>query len=504
MLKLLYHICPNLSKLAWLAEFHIGDENVHVYCGSAVETGVDFFVSGVWSDEFAEHGFLSSDFFCGTGAVLDGDKLVFATPSHDLERLLLFQSEDVIAVSNSFPFLTSFLDLRLDKRVDQYEAINCSILKGPAGLVERIPLEGGKFVRQFIVSLLTVDNELHVLRSPRPKVPPFLSFSDYWSRLQTAISRIGENACSEARLHTKYQPIATISRGYDSPVGAMLARQIGCTHAVTLCGKTYDADNGEPIARAMGYEQVTVRDQYSYRSNPGCIDAQYFCDGEQGTDLQLNLFEDVFRDHLVFFGSRGSYWSKQSNITDEFEMKGYFFAEACLSRTENALKNGYIEIPVPTYGASQASSIREISNSPEMEPYTLHCQYDKPIPRRILEEGGVPRQLFGQVKHGGGFSCSFDLYKSFMKKLSREGVQSFERYLRSEDAQRHRIRRFFRLFPFLIQARKIYLNAAFGALGIHLGLHSKPPKMSNPGLQSDVVFWAHSLMQDQYRRAMQD
>jgi len=34
----------------------------------------------------------------------------------------------------------------------------------------------------------------------------------------------------------------------------------------------------------------------------------------------------------------------------------------------------------------------------EMMPYTLNNDYDRPIPRRIAEESGVPRELFGQEK----------------------------------------------------------------------------------------------------------
>ncbi|MBW2176817.1 MAG: hypothetical protein JRH03_07695, partial [Deltaproteobacteria bacterium] len=39
-----------------------------------------------------------------------------------------------------------------------------------------------------------------------------------------------------------------------------------------------------------------------------------------------------------------------------------------------------------------------ISLSSEMEPWRLHNSYDRPIPRRIAEEAGVERHLFGIEK----------------------------------------------------------------------------------------------------------
>ena len=36
-----------------------------------------------------------------------------------------------------------------------------------------------------------------------------------------------------------------------------------------------------------------------------------------------------------------------------------------------------------------------------MKPWSVAKSYDRPIARRIAEEAGVPRHLFGQVKKGG-------------------------------------------------------------------------------------------------------
>ena len=47
-------------------------------------------------------------------------------------------------------------------------------------------------------------------------------------------------------------------------------------------------------------------------------------------------------------------------------------------------------------------AIHPINRSPEMKPWCVVGNYDRPIVRRIVEEAGVPREPFGNRKHGGG------------------------------------------------------------------------------------------------------
>jgi len=49
-------------------------------------------------------------------------------------------------------------------------------------------------------------------------------------------------------------------------------------------------------------------------------------------------------------------------------------------------------------GARQKTDIVRITESSEMDSWRLGNTYDRPIPRRIAEEAGVPRHLFGQDK----------------------------------------------------------------------------------------------------------
>jgi hypothetical protein len=79
---------------------------------------------------------------------------------------------------------------------------------------------------------------------------------------------------------------------------------------------------------------------------------------------------------------------------DEYHMAGRALGEF-------RLRIGFIDFPVGSTGAIHGPAIHAIGLSQEMKPYSLGVSYDKPLPRRIAEEIGVPRHLFGQKKKGG-------------------------------------------------------------------------------------------------------
>jgi hypothetical protein len=61
---------------------------------------------------------------------------------------------------------------------------------------------------------------------------------------------------------------------------------------------------------------------------------------------------------------------------------------------------GFIQLPVPFIGARRKADIIRITESAEMDPWRLRNDYDRPIARRLAEEAGVPRHMFGQSKMG--------------------------------------------------------------------------------------------------------
>ena len=69
-----------LAPLAWAA--YVCGDKISVLHGSAVECRENCFVEGAWSGDFPKMDFLSADWFCGTGAHINEDNIVFSTPTH--------------------------------------------------------------------------------------------------------------------------------------------------------------------------------------------------------------------------------------------------------------------------------------------------------------------------------------------------------------------------------------------------------------------------------------
>jgi hypothetical protein len=72
------------------------------------------------------------------------------------------------------------------------------------------------------------------------------------------------------------------------------------------------------------------------------------------------------------------------------------------------LRVGFTHVPLPCFGAYHHRGTRAISHTPDMRPWVLGRRYDKPIPRRILEEAGVPRDMFGVTKRAASGSIHAD------------------------------------------------------------------------------------------------
>src|SRR5207253_11413145 len=56
-------------------------------------------------------------------------------------------------------------------------------------------------------------------------------------------------------------------------------------------------------------------------------------------------------------------------------------------------------VPVPFIAVRHHDAVHLISNCDEMAAFRVVGAYDRPIPRRVLEEKGVPREWFGVRKN---------------------------------------------------------------------------------------------------------
>jgi hypothetical protein len=84
-------------------------------------------------------------------------------------------------------------------------------------------------------------------------------------------------------------------------------------------------------------------------------------------------------------------------------------------------------------GMSQAADICRISQSSEMSQWDIGGNYSRPICRRVLEERGVARELFGREKTGASvrFVIGEDLWSS-------RGQMAFVRWILTSRLIGHR------------------------------------------------------------------
>ena len=71
------------------------------------------------------------------------------------------------------------------------------------------------------------------------------------------------------------------------------------------------------------------------------------------------------------------------------------------SQVELRLRVGFLNLAPYFVSWQHLDAIQRLSGLPEMTPYRVGGAYDRPLPRRIVEEAGVPREAFGQVKRMG-------------------------------------------------------------------------------------------------------
>jgi hypothetical protein len=102
--------------------------------------------------------------------------------------------------------------------------------------------------------------------------------------------------------------------------------------------------------------------------------------------------EEAYEGRTVYTGSRGDFvWERLGFRTPWWTMVSF-------GLTEYRLRVGYIHMAPCAIGEEHRRRIEAISRSQSMQPWSLRNFYDRPIPRRILEDAGVPRSLFGKAK----------------------------------------------------------------------------------------------------------
>lgn len=397
-------------------------------------------------------------------------------------------------VSNSIYFIMSLEKFSYDENYINYEVDFNTILQGINDYKNTVHVlnenRNPTCVNVAYYKNISIDDRGNITVENKDMVSPFADFNDYYTRLSVAIEGMAKNASDEMRSKT-YGMVTTVSKGYDAPCCAAIAKKCGCDTAITFEAKgKYKDDSGVDIAKSLGFSKVIEVDPNEYLNRSDMVEVEYICSGELGAQISFSSFDSYIKGNICMTGDRGdSVWGKHAaNNNDEFSFQDML---SHLGSCERRLWLDYISCPMPLYGASSWTSIYRISNSDEMTLWSTNNNYDRPIPRRIIEEAGVQREMFGIEKHGAGFIYKFDWMKRIISRMSPTTAYSFQEYVK-----KHKKIHLIKTIVFFWKMRGSYLNR-FG-----IRMNSLTPiqcsKIANPMATSLLIPWAGEVMVDRY------
>jgi hypothetical protein len=385
--------CKKLPPLAWLLD--IDGEQAKLVCGHSVVVAADGFFEGAWAGAFEAWDFARCCEVFGSGCQLTHEGWMIVPPSHTLECVYLLQRSNGTGflASNSLAFLFARSGAGFIVPSWRLSPAFIGVVEG----LDRTPVR-----LDTTVGTLWLVHHHNVLvgaagpsARPKPLPAPFGSYSDYSGYLHRVLAETAVNARAEGRCHS-YQPLATISSGYDSPACAAIAHSVGCRSAVTFTTEQHGKpDDGSEIGRAMGLDVIGVRRPRGAEEFDELTVAEFFSPGMHGDDLVSAAFADILPHCLLVTGFHGDkIWDIHNKPSDKIvrgDISGSSLGEFRLARD-------FVHVPLPFVGARRHADIARISNAEEMRPYSVGGRYDRPIPRRIAEQAGAPRTSFGQSK----------------------------------------------------------------------------------------------------------
>jgi hypothetical protein len=413
-LLLEFRLINDLPRLAWAAHLRKDPWSMEVLHGPWVEVRQDCFFEGAWDGPFESCLFDRAFTIVGSGGRVTREGIVFATPSHMYERLHSFRAGGDLFVSNSLPFLLTLTGQQLDPDYPHYFLDFRDFFRAGIRVTRKqLRLLGPQVVELHDCCNLLVTPDLTITRMEKPQPPPPGDYRDYVSFLERTLADVAANASDPARGQT-YRMVTMLSQGYDTAAISALAARAGCREAVTFrksAGRSYGYvdDSGTAIGARLGLN-VTEYERWDYNKLPENRDDEFYID-PRGGDPSFALMEHQLAGGLLLSGWDGFKWGP---LVRPFRRRGFpderglpllqmpvrkILGGSALG--EFRLKTGFIHFPLSYSGRIHAPVLQALGVSEAMRPWSIGGSYDRPIARRIAEEAGIPRHMFGQIKKGG-------------------------------------------------------------------------------------------------------
>lgn len=328
-------------------------------------------------------------FALSTGAIARDGGVQFWTPGHIFDRLFIVESKGRIVVSNSMPFAlkasgTSLVPDHLHYPWDLGRIVAHE---------QFVPIRGGH-LRVISNANVTVTPSGEITVEMKPAGPGFSDFSSY----RAALDRFIDEVATANKRHPlgPYKPLATVSTGYDSPAATVFAQRLGATEALTFVdsrGGTPGDDSGEGIAQILGLS-VKTASRSDYTTSGWDAERLFYVFGLP-EDISFYPFAGELEGSILFTGLQGdTMWIKYPYPLGA----QWSWDPGGATMQEFRLRTGFVHLPPAFFGWRHQDELIRITNSDEMAPWTLGVEYDRPIPRRIVEERGIRRDMFGMDK----------------------------------------------------------------------------------------------------------
>lgn len=402
---------PTLPALAWRGVVRGGAVTFTI--GPQVHQAADGFFEGVWDGPLDHLASAATGRRFGSGVLIRDGELLIMPPCHALEQIFVLRDRvakiDYVAnslmhclaaagISADDPFVER-LGRRLLRRTNEQTA---------AGVLRYNP----RSIQDRRYSLLTIFHDAFRLSGEGEIVfdQPFLgrdfrSFKDYRGFLQETTERLTANGADARRAHP-LAPLAAVSQGYDSPAVAAIVAAAGGREATTLRIRLrgYD-DCGTIVGDQLGFRVVEIPHPLGDRLGTlyvqladgpfAAMALEFVATAGAGDDFVFSAMEHVVSGTTLFSGAWGdSIWNREADVPNGVPVRVKYGK----SLGEFRLRVGFAHVPLPFAGGFHSASIKRLSKRPEMQPFTLGSDYDRPIARRLAEEAGVKRGTFARAK----------------------------------------------------------------------------------------------------------
>lgn len=380
--------------------------------GSGVERLANGFFEGVWAGPFAEPRTAADCHAFGSGALVDEDSLTILLPKHMFEACYMLRAVDTgewhIANSLCHCLAAGGMNVASAFFKTVFSSLHARAhAQTRAGIGRYNPLLAASeshelFALYYCNFRVFADGSIGFCQPYLGR--KYKDFSDYRGYLVRTLEELIANATSKARSFP-LTPIATVSKGYDSPAVAVLAREAGCREALCMDVAVGGVDDsGSDLASELGLavhnhphplgrhiSDLNMR----FGVDDGGRELEFVATAGLGDDIGSAGFEPSLPDRMLFTGAWGdSIWPRTSTVGAGVPVRILFGK----SLTEYRLRVGFAHVPAPVIGAFFPWSIAAISASPSMRAYWVGGPYDRPIPRRIVEEAGIRRGAFATSK----------------------------------------------------------------------------------------------------------